>query len=95
MSLALKSLRDAGLLLKGIRSGFLKTSIPWLSCKIDSEGIHLIMEKVNAIRKAATPKNVLDLRSYLARVNYYRQYLNSITTILPSTHPYASYYTKD
>lgn len=78
MPLVLKSLRDAGVLLKSNRCRFLKTSIPCF-------GHNSIMEKVTSIRKAATPKNVLDLRSYLARVNYYRQYLNSISTILPPT----------
>ena len=49
-----KRLRDAGLRLKGDKCEF----------RIDSEGIHSMQEKVNAICKAPTPKNVSDLRSF-------------------------------
>ena len=50
--------------------------------RIDSEGIHPTQDKVNAIFKAPTPKNVSELRSFLAFVNYYRRYLHNISTVL-------------
>ena len=78
----LKRLRDAGLRLKGDKCEFKKSSISFLGHRIDSEGIHSTQDKVNVIRKAPTPKNVSELRSFLAFVNYYRRYLNNVSTVL-------------
>ena len=75
-------LRDAGLRLKVDKCEFRKSSISYLGHRIDSEGIHPTQDKVNAICKAPTPKNVSELRSFLAFVNYYRRYLNNISTVL-------------
>ena len=75
-------LRDASLHLKGNKCEFRKSSISYLGHRIDSERIHPTQDKVNAICKAPTPKNVSELRSFLAFVNYYHWYLNNISTIL-------------
>ena len=75
-------LRDAGLRLKGDKCEFRKSSISYLGHRIDSEGIHTTQDKVNAICKALTPKNVSELHSFLVFVNYYRRYLNNISTVL-------------
>ena len=42
-------LRDAGLRLKGNKFEFRKSSISYMGHRIDSEGIHLTQDKVNAI----------------------------------------------
>ena len=57
-------LRDAGLRLKGDKCEFWNSLISYLGCRIDSEGIHPTQDKVNAICKAPTPKNVSELRSF-------------------------------
>ena len=57
-------LRDAGLRLKGDKSEIRKSSISYLSHRIDSEGIPPTQDTVNAICKAPTPKNVSELRSF-------------------------------
>ena len=75
-------LRDAGLRLKGDKCKFRKSSISYMGHRIDSEGIHPTQDKVNAICKAPTPKNVSELHSFLAFVNYYRRFLNNISTVL-------------
>ena len=59
-------LRDAGLRLKGDKCEFRKSSISYLGHRIDSEGIHPTQDKVNAICKAPTPKNVSELRSFFS-----------------------------
>ena len=51
-------LQDAGLRLKGDKCEFKKSSISYLGHRIDSEGIHPTQDKVNAIYKAPTTKNV-------------------------------------
>ena len=75
-------LRDAGLHLKGNKCEFRKSSISYLGHRIDSEGIHPTQDKFNAICKTLTPKNVSELSSFLAFVNYYRWYLNNISMVL-------------
>ena len=75
-------LRNAGFCLKGDKCEFRKSSISYLGHKIDYEGIIPIQDKVNAICKAPTPKNVSELPSFLAFVNYYHRYLNNISTVL-------------
>ena len=75
-------LRDAGLHLKGNKCEFRKSSISYLGHRINSEGIHPTQDKVNTICKALTPKNMSELHSFLAFVNYYCQYLNNISTVL-------------
>ena len=61
----LKRLWDAGFHLSGDKCEFKKSSISYLSHRIDSEGIHPTQENVNTIRKVPTPKNVLELRRFL------------------------------
>ena len=56
-------------------------SISYLGHRVDSEGIHPTQDKVNAICKAPTPKNVSEPHSFLAFVNYYHWYLNNISTV--------------
>ena len=51
-------LRDAGLRLKGDKCELRKSSFSYLEHRIDSEGIHPTQDKVNAICKVPTPKNV-------------------------------------
>ena len=75
-------LRDVGLHLKSDKCEFRKSSISYMAHRIDSEGIHPTQDKVNAICKTPTPKNVSELHNFLAFVNYYRQYLNNINTVL-------------
>ena len=75
-------LRDAGLRLKGDKCEFRNSSISYLGHRIDSEGIHPTQDKVNAICKVPTPKNVFELCNFLAFVNYYCRYLNNISMVL-------------
>ena len=62
----LKRLQDAGLCLKGDKCEFRKSSISYLGHRIDSEGIHPTLDKVNAICKAPTPKNVSEQHSFFS-----------------------------
>ena len=54
----IKSLRDAGFLLRGDECEFKNLSISYLGHRIDSVGINLTQEKSNEIHKAPTTKNV-------------------------------------
>ena len=78
----LKRLQHAGLHLRSNKCEFKKLLISYLGYSIDSEEINLTQEKVNAIRKAPTPRMCQNCIVFLAFVNYYHCYLNNISTVL-------------
>ena len=49
---------------------------------IDANGIHPTTKKVEAITKAPVPTNVTQLQSYLGMLNFYRRFINNISTVL-------------
>ena len=59
-----KRLLDAGPRLRGDKCKLKRSSIPYLDHKIDAGGIHPTLEKVHAIRKAPTPKNLSELHIF-------------------------------
>ena len=56
----------------------------YLGHRIDAEGQHPLSDKLEAVREAPVPHNVSELRSFLGLLNYYRNFLPNLTTIL---HP--------
>ena len=52
---------------------FLSTSFVYLGHCIDSEGVHPIADKVDAIPQAPTPQNYTELKAYLGALNFYNQ----------------------
>ena len=61
---------------------FLRSSIEYLGHVVDAEGIHLTEEKVKAIKEAAAPTNVTQLRSFLELVNFYNKFLPNLAANL-------------
>ena len=61
---------------------FLRSSIEYLGHVVDAEGIHLMEEKVKAIKEAAAPTNVTQLRSFLELVNFYNKFLPNLAANL-------------
>ena len=49
---------------------FLVPSVVCLGHKIDAQGLDLVVEKVEAVKKAPTPRNVTELKSYLGLFLY-------------------------
>jgi len=45
--------------------------VTYLGYCIDSEGLHLTEDKLDAVRKAPEPRNVTELKSYLGLLTYY------------------------
>jgi len=43
----------------------------YLGLRVDGDGLHLVQEKINAIKNAPPPKDVSELRSFLGMVQYY------------------------
>ena len=49
---------------------------------IDSKGLQLLPEKVEASYQAPTPSNITELKSYLRLLTYYRKFLPNLWTLL-------------
>jgi len=63
---------------------FLARTVDYLGHRVDESGLHTLDSKVAAITKAPRPKNVQELRSFLALVHYYNKFLPNLATLL---HP--------
>ena len=56
----------------------------YLGHRVDSEGLHTLDNKVTAVLKAPSPKDVQELRSFLGLIHYYGKVLSNLSTLL---HP--------
>ena len=65
---------------------FFMDSITFCGHKIDKQGIHKTVEKVNAVANAAPPENVSQLRAFLGLVNFYARFLHNLSTVLRPLH---------
>lgn len=82
----LQRLEDCGLRLNKEKCAFFQNSITYLGHVIDAEGVRPIKEKTEAIDKAPVPRNVSELRSFLALLNYYGKFIpNLASEIKPMT----------
>lgn len=75
-------LATADLRIKKHKCKFMARSVPYLGHVIDGEGLHPLLEKVEAIRQAPTPKNVTKLKLYLGLLTYYGKFLPNLLTRL-------------
>ena len=82
LAVVLARLKEAGLRLKRDKCVFLAPSVTYLGHVIDSQGLHPIQEKVQAIREAPPPNNVAELKSYLGLLTYYSKFLRNLSTML-------------
>lgn len=78
----LERLQNCGLTISKGKSEFFKDSVVYLGHKIDSEGLHKLSDKVDAIVKVNTPKNQKELKSFLGLVNYYNRFVPNSAMIL-------------
>ena len=60
----------------------MKESVTYLGHKIDSQGIHPIPDKIEAIKNAPSPRNVTQLNFYLGLLSYYSRFLPNFTDTL-------------
>lgn len=70
----LKRISQAGLRVKKSKCQFMASSVIFLGHRIDSQGLHPLPEKVEAIQNAPTPRNVTELKSYLGLLSYYGKF---------------------
>lgn len=80
----LSRLENAGLRVKQRKCEFMKSSVEYLGHRIDSLGLHPLQDKVEAVKKAPTPKSVTELKSFLGLLSYYGKFLPNLSSTL---HP--------
>ena len=82
----LTRLEKHGILAKRSKCEFMVPSVDFLGYRVDGEGRHPTDEKIAAIKGALSPKNVTELRSYLGLLNYYGNFIPSLSTLLQPLH---------
>ena len=82
----LTRLEKHGILAKRSKCEFMVPSVEFLGYCIDGEGRHPTDKKIAAIKGALSPKNVAELRSYLGLLNYYGNFIPSLSTLLQPLH---------
>ena len=70
-----KALADNGLVIQRKKCILGKPTIDFLGYKVDPQGISPLPDRVEAIRKAETPKTVKDLQRFLGMLAYYRRFM--------------------
>ena len=80
----LKRLMNAGLRLKKSKCALMQDSVQYLGHRIDAQGVHNTPDKIAAIKKAPTPQNVKQLRSFLGLIQYYGKFIANMSSLL---HP--------
>ena len=80
----LKRLQQYGIRAKRAKCSFMSEKVEYLGHHIDSEGLHTMASKVEAISMAPQPRNVQELRSFLGLLHYYGKFLPGLATLL---HP--------
>ena len=78
----LTRLEKHGFHLKREKCQFLMSSVEYLGHQVDADGIHTMPDKIEAMVKAPTPKNVKELCSFLGLVNYYGKFVPNLSTLL-------------
>ena len=78
----LERLQKAGLRLKKPKCVFMAASVQYLGHRIDAQGLHPKPEKVEAVKNAPRPKNVMELNTYLGLLSYYTKFLPNLSAVL-------------
>jgi transposase InsO family protein len=73
--------RKYGLRVKREKCAFMQDSVVYMGRRISANGLQPTEDKVMAIKKARTPENVTELRSFLGMVNFQGQFIPHLATI--------------
>ena len=92
LNAVLTRLSGAGLRLKKIKCCFMASDVTYCGYGINENGVHPVVEKVEAITKAPEPENINQLRSFLGMLNYYHRFLPNVATVLDH---YTDYYDRE
>jgi hypothetical protein len=92
LRMVLQVLREHQLYAKLRKCSFYQRKIHYLGHIISEEGIVVDPEKVNVIREWSVPRNVVEVRSFMGLVGYYRRFIDGFSKI---DHPITSLQRKE
>ena len=75
LSQVFERLRSAGLKLSPEKCFFFKDELPFLGHVVSRKGIHTDPEKLKVIREFPIPKDLTQLRGFIALASYYRKFV--------------------
>ena len=76
-----------GVQAKKAKCAFLEDSVVYLGHRIDAQGLHTTVKKVEATTEAPQPRNVTELRSFLGLLHYYGKFIPNLSSMLtPLNH---------
>ena len=78
---AFECVRDEGLKLRHDKSAIGMTELKFLGHVVSGEGIAVDPGKVEAVQKVRTPKDVLEVQTFVAMASYYRRYIKGFAKI--------------
>lgn len=78
----LKRLRDAGLTLGKEKCHFCKPELKYLGYVVNSRGLLVDPDKVAAILRIPTPKNVPEVRRVIGMASWYRRFIPNFSTLI-------------
>ena len=78
MRLTLQLLREHQLYAKMNKCDFYRDRIKYFGHIISEEGISVDPEKIEAIMNWPTPRNVIDVRSFMGLAGYYRRFIEGL-----------------
>ena len=86
LACVLNALQEAGLTVNLKKCKFFQDEITFCGYTITRMGIKPMQSNVNAILDAPEPRNVSEVKSFLGMVNYYQNYVPSLSTMAEPIH---------
>ena len=74
-------LREVNLKIKLTKCNFFQTKLTYLGHTVSNNGLQVVSEKITAIEKFPTPKNIKNILQFLGVTGYYRRFIQHYSTI--------------